>query len=230
MKSTTSPLPCLIVTGGPYALLPETIKNNLSNAASAPLVIACDSGYQNAIRLGLTPAVIIGDFDSAPRPACTEARIIEYPTRKDDTDTMLAVRYTLENGYKDITIACALGGRVDHAYANIQTGTYIAGHGGCATLLGEGTEIVIFGGTDGSAPVTKSFPTREHCSLSVFSMTDRSDGVTITGTKYEVKDATLTNTFPIGASNVWTAPIASITVCRGILMVVQSRLDPNEHI
>ena len=37
--------------------------------------------------------------------------------------------------------------------------------------------------------------------FSVFSMSDVSEGVTISGAKYELKDAELTNTFALGVSN-----------------------------
>ncbi len=256
----------LIITGGDYAPLPEELKKNID----AYYVIACDSGYHHAEKMGLTPALIVGDFDSAVRPD-TDVPIRQYPTRKDDTDTMLAAKCAIEEGCRDITIACALGGRFDHAYANIQTGAYIVFHGGRARLLGRDGDIYIFGNvsayphTDPASDVpsaaktvaqaavserrTLTLPVRPGFSLSVFSLTDKSEGVTISGTKYEVEDATLTNAFPIGTSNVWSeadgkgvgaaafqsekirksAP-AVISVQSGILMVVQSRLASGEHI
>ena len=106
------------------------------------LVIAADGGLATLESLGIAPDVILGDFDSLGRIPDGEG-VILHPVEKDDTDTMLAVKYALEKGYKDIWICCALGGRLDHLMANIQSGAYIANAGGRAHITGE-NEIVTF--------------------------------------------------------------------------------------
>ena len=207
---------CVIVSGGEYCELPDELRG-------ADCVIACDRGWQYAEKLGLTPDLVVGDFDSAPPPAMG-APVRRVPTRKDDTDTMLAVRHALEQGWRDVAICCAFGGRLDHTLANLQSGAYIAAHGGRARLLGVDTDARIF--ADGE----ETFPRREGWSLSVFALSDSCVGVTIRGTKYECEDAALTNAFPLGVSNVWTAEEAAVRVGRGTLLVVQSRLRKGEHI
>ena len=52
-------------------------------------IVACDAGYRNAARLGVRPDLIVGDFDSAPRPQ-TDRETIVLPHVKDDTDTQFA--------------------------------------------------------------------------------------------------------------------------------------------
>ena len=207
---------CVILSGGEYCEIPEELR-------SADYVIACDRGWQYAQMLEITPDCIVGDFDSAPPPD-TDVPVRRFPTRKDDTDTMLAVRHALEKGYRDIAICCALGGRLDHAFANIQSGAYVAARGGRARLLGEDTDILIYAGAQ------ERFPRRGGWSLSVFSLSDACEGVSIRGTKYECEDVSLTNAFPLGVSNVWAAEEAVVGVRSGILMVVQSKLRKGEHI
>ena len=56
--------------------------------------------------------------------------------------------------------------------------------------------------------------------LSVFSMTEKSDGVTLSDLKYELKDAVITNDFPIGISNEFIGKAASVTVEKGTLLVM----------
>ena len=81
-------------------------------------VVACDAGYRNAERLGVQPDLIVGDFDSAPRPQTTDETIV-LPHVKDDTDTHYAARYLLEQGYTRITMLGALGGaRLEHSAAD----------------------------------------------------------------------------------------------------------------
>ena len=58
-------------------------------------VVACDAGYRNAVRLGVQPDLIVGDFDSAPRPETTGKTIV-LPHVKDDTDTHYAATWLLD--------------------------------------------------------------------------------------------------------------------------------------
>lgn len=210
---------CLIISGGDFCEL-------IINKGSYDLCIACDRGYEYAGRYGLLPDVITGDFDSSPVTDASAEKVLRYPVNKDDTDTMLAVKYALSEGYRDIDVVCAFGGRMDHAFANIQTGAFIVRNGGRAAFFGNGTEARFFGGHEESLIL----PRREGWSLSVFSISDVTEGVNIKGTKFEAEDVRVENTFPIGVSNVWASEKAEITLKDGILMVMCSELKKGEHI
>lgn len=223
---------CLIITGGDYAPLPKDLYSSTRFD-----VYACDSGYLNAKRMDIVPKLVIGDFDSMNIPFDTDAEIKVFPTIKDDTDTMLAVRYTLDKGYDCFHVACAFGGRLDHAFSNIQAAAFIASKGGIARLYGTNDIVTVFGASstgamdlNGNTPAKLSFPNMTGWSLSVFSLSDSCEGVTIRGTKYEVSDTVIYSNDPIGTSNVWTTPDAIISLKKGIIMVACSRLTPGEHI
>ena len=201
---------CLIVSGGDFAPIPAEV-------AAADYVIACDRGWQYARRMGLRVDEILGDFDSAPEPE-TEIPVERFPVRKDDTDTMLAARRALELGYRDIAVCCAFGGRLDHSLANIQTAAFLVRRGARVRLLGAGTDGLAF--TGGEAV----FPRREGWSLSVFSVSDVCMGVAIRGPEYDGEGIELTNRFPLGISNKWKDSTARISVRKGILMVMESRI------
>ncbi len=205
----------MIVSGGVFCPLPAELKR-------PEWVIACDRGWQYAQRMGLTPDLIVGDFDSSSLPD-TETQVRRYPREKDDTDTMLAAREALEKGFREVVIACALGGRLDHTLANFQTAAFLVRGGARTWLLGTDTEAVAF--SHGRVRL----PGREGWSLSVFSLTDCCTGVTIRGTKYRAEHLRLSNCFPIGVSNAWEEDAAEISVESGILLVVQSRLGPEER-
>lgn len=193
----------LIVTGGDYAPLPDIAWD---------WVIACDRGYLHARKMGIRPDLIVGDFDSAPVPE-GDIPAEKHPSRKDDTDTMLAVRKALAAGCRDIRIACAFGGRLDHTVANIQSGAYIAEQGSTAWLYGTGTDAVIFG------KGRQAFPRRDGCSLSVFSLTGRAS-VRIAGAEYSGEDIRLSAAFPLGISNSWAGESVTVEVREGIVMVM----------
>ena len=207
---------CVVISGGEYCDLPKDIQK-------IDHLIACDRGWQYAQRMKLTPNLIVGDFDSSPVPE-TEIPVHRAPTRKDDTDTMLAVRHALALGYQDLLIACAFGGRLDHSFANLQTAAYAVSKGARVRLVGIDADAIAWTGG------TEWVPRREGWSLSVFSLSQCCEGVTICGTKYECEDATLSNSFPIGVSNTWHADAAKIYVKKGILLILQAKLQAGEHI
>ena len=201
---------CLLITGGEYAGIPEDVKN-------AEYVIACDRGWQHAEKMNIRPDLIVGDFDSSPMPE-TDIPVESFPSHKDDTDTMIAARKALELGYKDIAICCAFGARLDHAMANIQTAAFLASDGCTVRLYGKDTFAYVFTASSITLPTLPSY------SLSLFSLTDLCEGVSISGTEYEGKNLTLTNTFPLGVSNAWASDKAHISVDTGILMVLCSKI------
>ena len=86
------------------------------------LVLAADGGYRALYSLGYMPDLLLGDFDSlgdVPLPA--NLPVLRFPVRKDDTDTGLALRYGLEQGFRDFALYGCAGGRVDHLLANLQS-------------------------------------------------------------------------------------------------------------
>ena len=162
---------CIIISGGDFSPLPEDMPE-------PAFVIACDRGYEYADRLGLRPDLIVGDFDSAGKPE-TDIPIELLPTRKDDTDTMRAARRAIERGYRNITICCAFGGRLDHTLANIQTAAFMAERGARVRILGTDTDAWVF--ADGEI----ALPKQDGRSLSVFAVSDECTGLTVRGTKFE---------------------------------------------
>ena len=112
------------------------------------LVIAADGGLAHLERRGLTADLIVGDFDSlgwVPEGP----KVIRHPVEKDDTDMMLAVRTGLARGCRDFLLYGGLGGRLDHAYANLQTLVWLAEHGARGRLLGPGmTAAAVRNGPD----------------------------------------------------------------------------------
>lgn len=207
---------CLIVSGGAYCEIPK-------EARAADYVIACDRGYRHAERMGIMPDLIVGDFDSAPLPE-TAVPVERVPSRKDDTDTMLAARRAAELGYGEATICCCFGGRLDHTLANLQTAAWLVEHGASVRLTGTDTEAYAF--TAGKTRI----PRRDGWSLSLFSLSDRCEGVSIRGTEYDGENITIRNSFPVGISNRWSAGEAEISVRQGILLIIESRLKKGEHI
>ena len=198
----------LIISGGDYAPY---------EGSPCGWAAACDRGYLYAEQMGIRPDLILGDFDSAPVPEDSDIPVERYPVRKDDTDTLLAVKKALALGHREITIACAFGGRLDHTLANLQAAAYAAEQEALVRLQGLDTKAWVF--RDRSV----RFPRQEGYSLSVFSLTDTCT-VSISGAEYACEELTVRNTFPIGVSNAWAAGEAAVTAKDGIVLVMACRL------
>jgi thiamine pyrophosphokinase len=93
-------------------------------APHADLLIAADGGAAHARALGLSPAVVIGDFDSLSPVHRAEleaqgAQFIQHPARKDATDFELALLHAQAAGATRIDVLGGLGRRWDHSLANL---------------------------------------------------------------------------------------------------------------
>lgn len=201
---------CSIVSGGEFSPL-DGIK--LSN-----FVISCDKGYEYISRYGFLPDLAIGDFDSYQGFIPKKIPIIKLPKEKDETDTMVAIKYAVNRGFKKIFLYCALGGRFDHVIANIQSSVWAAPYLEYLKILSKNEEIYFITNSKINIPKKKNY------SISVFSATNECENVTIKNTKYTLNNYTLTNSFPLGVSNEWIDN-AEISVGNGILMIVLSKIE-----
>ena len=88
--------------------------------APADPVIAADAGWKTACLMGVTPSLLVGDFDSlGALPESGGTEILRVPAEKDDTDTQLAVRIALERGATELCIIGGMSGRVDHTLSSL---------------------------------------------------------------------------------------------------------------
>ncbi len=180
------------------------------------LVIAADGGYDHLLQIGLRADVVIGDFDSVTSSEIWEDTICEkltYPPEKDDTDMMLAIKLGLSRGFGQFNIYGGLGGRLDHTVANIQALSFLAEHSAQGILHHPDYELTVI--KNSSFTVAKN----KTGYISVFSLSDTSENVTIKGLEYELEGATLTNSFPLGVSNAATGKKGIISVERGTLLI-----------
>ncbi len=198
------------------------------------LVIAADAGYLYLRRRGIVPHMVVGDFDSMPdlwreptgTPAGTAAppgqpRIVRHPVMKDETDTMLAVREGLQQGCTQFMIYGGLGGRLDHAYANLQILPYLARRGAIGFLAGSGMAA--------TAIHNARLRFDRSCSgtLSVFCAGGPARGVCLSGLLYPLQDAELSWHNPtLGVSNEFTGQPVEVLVKQGTLLVFWTHRDP----
>lgn len=182
------------------------------NPSADDLIIAADAGYLALEKLNVTPHITVGDFDSLKNPP-TDTEIIKHPVRKNDTDTLLAVKIGLDKGYKRFCLYGCAGGRLDHTLANLQTLSFIASNKACGYLKGE----------DFTATALKDssleFSSEKKGNISVFSATDECE-ISIDGLLYTLDHSRITYNFPLGVSNEFIGKKSKITVHSGTAIIL----------
>jgi thiamine pyrophosphokinase len=184
----------------------------------ADLVVCADGGLRVVRKVGVTPQVVIGDFDSA-RPSLLTwartrgARLLPYPREKDKTDTDLAVEYAVRAGANPIDLIGVLGGRIDHTLANIGLLISLAKKRRRSRILHGQTELFL-------VTPRASIPGRVGDRVSLIPVSPTVAGVTTRGLKYPLADSILRIDATRGVSNEITTLPARVRVRRGWLLVV----------
>ena len=203
---------CVIICAGEYAPIDIAFEKD-------DFIICCDAGYKAAEAMGIKPDLIMGDFDSYGGQLPEDIPIMRYPVEKDDTDSMLAIREGLNRGYKDFVLLFALGGRLDHTFANIQTLAFMQQHGADGVLIGPRDTVRLL--TNGTLTLKRD----ESRTFSAFAFGKNAKGVTLKGMQYPLDNDEITQSFPIGLGNHITEPEATVTVTDGTLVIIESEIN-----
>lgn len=183
------------------------------------LMICCDGGARHLAGTGLAPDVLIGDMDSL-LPEQMEhyeqqgVKMIRYPTGKDFTDTALALDYALGLRPERIQIWGALGGRLDHALANLFLLIRGKEAGVAVCLLDEYGETFVL-------VHDAVFENAEGCLVSLLALSSRVEGITLEGFAYPLEEGTFELSESRGVSNIIVSKRARIHVRSGHLLIIR---------
>lgn len=177
-------------------------------------VICADGGFQIAQQLGLAPNILIGDYDSSPRPNLPD--IIVLPMEKDMTDSEAAIDLAVSKGFRRITVLGGLGGRLDHTMGNL---------GMLAKYCGRLEHLAFVDGHNYVfmlPPGSFTVPANPYQYMGIISYGAFARDVTLRGVKYPLTNHFLTNDTTLGVSNEITAEEAAISFTEGRLLVILS--------
>lgn len=205
----------MVIAGGD---VPES--RLLDGLSEAEIVVAADAGVRTARTHGLPIHAVVGDLDSASEGDLAWARaegaeIFEYPADKDETDLELALGHA-DSGVDQIVVVGISGGRLDHELGNWaavcapRTASVEARtESGSATIMhSEVHGRLVLKGKDGEVVslVPQLGPVR---------------GITTTGLRWPLVEATLLPHRAQGVSNEFDGPSAEVEINEGVLMVVR---------
>jgi len=213
---------CFLVAGSPEARPPVGLR-----PGPGDLVIAADAGAGHALAWGWPIDLVVGDLDSLGEAAgaalrAAGTRMITAPAAKDETDLELALAQALAQDAREIIICAGLGGRADHALANILllTRPELAGR---SVLIADGSQrLQLLQGGRAPGHATLELRGAPGDLLSLLPLGGDAIGITTEGLLYPLRDETLFQGQARGVSNVFTATTARISLRYGLLLVIHT--------
>lgn len=185
------------------------------------LVIGCDGGTQHAINLGLTPHVILGDMDSISGKLKKEledkkVKLIQFPTKKDNTDAELTLMYAIKQGCNEIILTGILGTRIDHLLTTIHM---------LANPKFKNIQICIIEGDQEMHVVRKKIKLtgKKGDIISLIPLNGDAIGITTKNLAYSLQSEILLSYNTRGVSNIMTKNVAEISLKKGVLLIIQQK-------
>lgn len=178
--------------------------------AADDFVICADSGFDMAIKYGITPNAVIGDMDSVKGEYPKDSMV--YPSRKDFTDSELALHYALKTDCSEILMFGMIGTRIDHTLAAI-------------SLLKQAKNAVIIDLNNEIHYAEGEFTLcgKKGDTISVIPIFGDVSGVTTKGLDYPLKNGIISCGTSRGVSNVMTEDVCKITIEKGSALVIRSK-------
>lgn len=178
-------------------------------------VVAVDGGLFYCQQMNIIPDLLIGDFDSVTPELLQQYSHIpklQFPTDKDDTDLELALQVVNTPDVEAIGLFGVMGHRVDHALNNL-------------SLACRFSKIVVETETESIFCIDceKHIDCLQGQKLSLLPLNSPVIGVTTTGLKWELKNATFDKYFR-SISNVCLGRSVQIHVDSGELICFLSRI------
>lgn len=204
----------VIVSGG-NKINSEILRKYCNDA----YIICCDGGIRNFYELNITPDIVIGDFDSIDEIGRNfiiqnNINVEKYDTRKDFTDTELALNKMIDSKIDEIILLAATGTRMDHTLGNIFYLQKLFGK--IDTTLIDNNNIIKYV-EEGEYIFSKD-------ELKYLSIIAISDFLTysIFGTQYDVENLTIASFELRGISNEIVDNTAKIIIQKGRGFVIRS--------
>ncbi len=184
------------------------------------LVIAADAGYLTAKEMGVTPDILLGDFDTLGEENIPDGiECLRVPAEKNDTDTQLAVEVAIERGAGEIVIIGGLSGRIDHTLSTLAILEDLWGRkeGRIYATITDGKNRVRFIRNSGTI-----LPRSQYRYFSLIAADELVKGVTLEGCKYPLKNGRISRRRQWAVSNEIIGNCALIEIKRGGVWVIES--------
>jgi len=203
----------VIFAGGPPP--PSSVADRLPDDA---VIIAADSGLDHARALGLAPRFLVGDLDSVSADGLRwaeeqEVLIDQHPADKDVTDLELAMSAAAHVA-DELVVVDGGEGRLDHSLGNLMLLASPRFSGVKVTALVGTAYVVVVRGLRTLVGSPGDF-------VSLVTVGEPAEGVTTTGLRWSLDDASLEAGSSLGISNEMLATEATVSVELGAVLAIQ---------
>ena len=181
------------------------------------IVVCADSGYKNALKMGVKVDILVGDFDSLGDIPDGVGEVLQVSAEKNQTDTQLAVDIALERGADEIIIVASTGGRCDHALSSLSILENLWNKKKPAYIVNGQNRVRFI--RDSGVIIIRS----QYKYFSVITLDAVAKKVSIEGGKYPLNNAKIERGVQYAISNEITKNAALITVKKGSVYVIESR-------
>lgn len=207
---------CVIIAGSPECNI-DFLKSQINEE---DFVVCADKGYEYCKKSQIAPDLIIGDFDSYKGTLPENVETIRLNPVKDDTDVLSCIRKCMGKGFKEFLILCALGGRIDHTYANLSLLLFLVKNNCKGVIKSENESIYLISNSYLEVENVKSK------TFSVFPFGCENVKVTYEGkVAYPIQNYMLDSEFPIGVSNTFLEEKAKIIADNGnAVLIINEKL------
>jgi len=208
---------CLIVASGNIKDY-EYVRNQVGDV---DYVVSADGGANHLKGLCIEASIFMGDFDSIDPVLLKQieennVELVKYPSRKDVTDSEIAVDYCIGLKPDKITIVGVTGQRLDHTFANMLLLKKLYESGIPSKIVDDNNEIYYF---EECITLEKS----KGETISILPLSERVTGVYTEGLEYPLVDETLYFGSTRSISNVFDKSRCTIRIESGCALVLVSK-------
>lgn len=192
-----------------------------SEIEDSDIIICADSGADCLYSNKIVPNYLIGDFDSINLEVLeyfknSSCEIIKYPSKKDFTDTFLAVEKAIQLNASEIVLLGCTGSRIDHFMGNINILNYCLNNNIKSTLKDDNNVVFLKG---------QSFILKKggYKYFSLLAFNDTIHGLTLNNAKYKLDNYNLTIGDSLTISNEFIYESSNVKFNSGTMVVILSK-------
>jgi thiamine pyrophosphokinase len=205
----------VVIFAGGQKENPEFYRETLR---AGDILLCADSGAMEALKIGVVPDAVIGDFDSFVAEFPEEWKktlIMRYPREKDRTDLDLALEHALGLSPDEVLILGGLGLRPDHALANMALLVRGVERGLPVRIVSREAEVRLVG--KGRYRITGEAGEI----VSLIPLSERVGGIELEGFRYGMKNGILDFGSTMGMSNELVSGEGLVSVGSGLLLLIR---------
>ncbi len=184
-------------------------------------IVCADGGARHAYEMEIMPNLIVGDFDSLSPEIANYyfehgIETHAFSSKKDKTDTHIAVEVAIGKKACKIGLFGCTGSRLDHTLANIQLLYYIRQNHLKGVVIDDYNEIFL-------SEESNVIRGEAGDMISLLSLSPITKGITLKGFLYPLINKTLYREDTIGISNELVEKEGCIFKTEGDLLIIKSK-------